>query len=153
MVDARIEMLRTAEILGKAGSPPERICGIYFLIRKDEIVYVGSSQNIIPRVFAHAENKDFDSVSVQRCDPAILEQLAGEYIARDTPIYNTRFPLGSRYKSKPQLKRHCVDGYEVNRAIRTGGLSAVLVDGRKHYVESEFLEALARCRADRARGR
>lgn len=55
-------LLSKEEILALA-LPGGRLSGLYFLIHKGEIVYVGRSDNVIGRVASHisAGDKDFDS--------------------------------------------------------------------------------------------
>lgn len=45
-----------------------RVCGVYFLIRDGEVVYVGQSVNVLGRLTTHAaKGKKFDAVSVIKC--------------------------------------------------------------------------------------
>ncbi|MFC2100099.1 hypothetical protein ACFLSF_04640 [Candidatus Bipolaricaulota bacterium] len=122
---------------------PGCICGVYFLFQSGEVTYVGSSENVMPQIYRHMKDRNVDSFAVHECAPFELEELAGDYIAEHGPRENTRFPLGARYKSRPQLKKHCVDGHEVNAVIKHGGLAETILNGRQYYVERDFLNAQA----------
>ena len=64
----------------------QRITGIYFLLRKDKVVYVGKSINIIARVFKH--NYKFDSFSYIECAADDLDLYEVAYISKFKPRYN-----------------------------------------------------------------
>lgn len=76
--------------------PP--ICGVYFLFRRDDIVYVGQSIDARRRVFSHAKTgeKTFDSFSVVKIEGDIegdidldyLRRLESAYILKFLPEYN-----------------------------------------------------------------
>lgn len=65
------------------------ICGIYFLIKGDEIVYIGQSVNIFARMNGHA-NKDYDSVTFVPCDKSELDIMESLYILAYRPKLNGR---------------------------------------------------------------
>ena len=65
--------------------------GVYFLIKDDEIVYVGQSTNIFARVTSHSRTKEFDSFTYELKPKATsfeLDQLETKYIGKFTPKYN-----------------------------------------------------------------
>lgn len=65
--------------------------GIYFLICKSKIVYVGkATYSIEDRLNIHRAKKrmTFDSISVIKCDLSELNLLEKYYIAKFTPKYN-----------------------------------------------------------------
>ena len=66
--------------------------GLYFLIRNEEIVYVGkSNKNVFQRISNHTRNKEFDSFSYElhpNKSEDGLSELEAEYIAKFAPEYN-----------------------------------------------------------------
>lgn len=46
----------------------KQIIGIYFLIKKTKVVYVGQSINIEKRINSHKRNKNFDRVYTIECE-------------------------------------------------------------------------------------
>ena len=72
----------------------ESFCGLYFLIEKNEIVYIGQSSNVIARIHAHSGNKrkPFDSFAWLPCNKNDLDEMETAYISFFEPIYNGRIP-------------------------------------------------------------
>lgn len=60
---------------------------IYFLIKDNEVVYVGQSSLGICRPFQHT-TKDFDSVSILKCKNEELDYLESRFILKYKPKYN-----------------------------------------------------------------
>ena len=54
-------------------------CGVYFLIKNKKIVYVGQSVNVFVRIKGHS-GKEFDSVTIVRCNKNALDKLESLYI-------------------------------------------------------------------------
>lgn len=79
-----------SEIIKKSQKIPNVICGVYFLILNNEIVYVGQSINIISRIMAHNAdaNKTFDSVSYIKCEKEKLDAIESYYINKFLPLQN-----------------------------------------------------------------
>jgi len=63
------------------------ICGVYFLIQNNEIVYVGQSKNISSRVTQHTD-KLFDSIMYIECSENKLYDIEKFYIIACNPKYN-----------------------------------------------------------------
>lgn len=80
-------LLDEDDILLLAGIRKKR-CGIYFLIKGEEIVYVGQSTNIFYRVGQHEGVKDFDTFTYLECDKEHLDLLEARYITKIKPKYN-----------------------------------------------------------------
>lgn len=71
--------------------PYRLITGVYFLIRKAEIVYVGKSTNVSSRIGAHSRlGKDFDSFSIIEIDLEYLDFEEERYIKKFRPILNIK---------------------------------------------------------------
>lgn len=62
-------------------------CGVYFLIKDNEIVYIGQSINIASRITQHRD-KEFDSVSYVACHRSELDVLESLYILAYKPPLN-----------------------------------------------------------------
>lgn len=75
------------EILMLAGIVP-KIIGIYFLIDKNEVVYVGQSKDIYTRINTHRKHKVFDTFTYIRCPKDMLNIVETRYIKRLEPKLN-----------------------------------------------------------------
>lgn len=67
--------------------------GVYFLLHKEEIVYVGTAANIHERVYKHtaAETILFDSwVFVEITDRRLRLKAEADYIRKFSPKYNKK---------------------------------------------------------------
>lgn len=64
------------------------ICGIYFLIKENNVVYIGQSQDIFHRISAHFKDKIFDSIAYISCDPDLLDKMESLYIHALRPKLN-----------------------------------------------------------------
>lgn len=63
--------------------------GIYFLIRRDEVVYVGKSVDVFRRIGKHNEDgRDFDGVSLLFAPAEQLDELEALYLAALVPPWN-----------------------------------------------------------------
>ena len=77
-----------AEIVGAAVEVPD-VCGVYFLIRDGEVVYVGKSRNVLQRLTKHRRNgKRFDAYNVYHCAPENLDRYERLYITALMPVEN-----------------------------------------------------------------
>jgi predicted house-cleaning noncanonical NTP pyrophosphatase (MazG superfamily) len=75
-------------------------CGVYFLIKDDEIVYIGQSINIASRVASH-KDKDFDSMSFVACQKEELDILESLYILAYQPALNGSSAVGPTGTTRP----------------------------------------------------
>lgn len=64
------------------------LCGIYFLINQNDVVYIGQSVNIHSRIAQHKNNKKFDKFSYIECGKPELSHLEVKYIKKFKPKYN-----------------------------------------------------------------
>lgn len=65
---------------------------IYFLIKNEEVVYVGQTSKGISKINQHLDNKDFDIVYVLRVeDKNELNKLKKFYVSKYKPIYNKKY--------------------------------------------------------------
>lgn len=65
-------------------------CGVYFLIKDDEIIYVGKSVRIPNRLRDHQRGKDFDRVFFVECKEDELDDLEKRCIREFSPRLNRR---------------------------------------------------------------
>ena len=61
---------------------------IYFLIKQEEVVYVGQTTKGLLRVYQHHYNKDFDDIYIIECNSEDLDKYESYYIFKYEPIYN-----------------------------------------------------------------
>lgn len=81
-------LLHPSEII-KSSRPYERRPGVYFLIRGEEIVYVGQSVNVHARIWQHEYSKrGIDSFAYVECEKDVLDQLESIYIHTLRPAMN-----------------------------------------------------------------
>jgi len=95
------------DILSKKKLALPNITGIYFLINKNEIVYVGKSVDINGRILVHNKNilKTFDSFSILECPVEFLNILESHYIFKFHPFLNNQSPNTSAYATFAQLRK------------------------------------------------
>lgn len=85
--------------------------GIYFLIKKDVIVYIGQSKKVFHRIETHRDdpNKDFDTACYFECKEEELDTFERVLIYAFRPKYNTTFnpdyiPFNFRKPKKSELE-------------------------------------------------
>jgi hypothetical protein len=91
-------LLREDEIIVHA-IPVENSCGVYFLVHKKRIVYVGQSTNVFSRIVTHTQSKTFDSYVFMPCEKKMLDKLESLYIHFLLPPLNGN--LNNGYKIAP----------------------------------------------------
>jgi hypothetical protein len=65
---------------------------IYFLIKNEEVVYVGQTSKGVCKIYQHLANKDFDKVyTLWVRDKKELNKLKKFYILKYKPIYNKKY--------------------------------------------------------------
>ena len=62
---------------------------IYFLLDKEDVVYVGQSKSGMGRPYQH-KDKVFDKISVLKCSEKVLDALETEYIKKYKPKYKQK---------------------------------------------------------------
>lgn len=80
--------LRDQEIAALA-QPMPPLCGVYFLVHRGHVVYVGQSVNIVSRIAAHTD-KRFDAVAYLPCSRDQLDVIESMYIHMLRPALNGR---------------------------------------------------------------
>lgn len=84
--------LLDASFIARKAMAFDRICGVYFLLKGDVIVYVGQSVSIMTRLGEHKRDvgKDFDRVFVIECPAGNMTRMERMYIDKFKPIHNTQ---------------------------------------------------------------
>ena len=79
----------------------EKVSGIYFLIDRGEIVYIGQSTDLQKRISHHvfSEKKRFSHYFTIPVPEEDLDRVEADYIWKFTPRYNKSIPTNSRYAS------------------------------------------------------
>ena len=67
--------------------PKYEDCFIYFLLRNNEVIYVGQTQHGLTRPLSHRD-KDFDEIKILYCKPNELDILEDTYIQKYKPVHN-----------------------------------------------------------------
>jgi hypothetical protein len=82
----------TAEELSAHAVPYETSCGVYFLMLKGDVVYVGQSIDVLGRIAKHRrEGKVFDAFNFIPCERARALALEAQYITALLPALNSSF--------------------------------------------------------------
>lgn len=120
-----------------ASVPVGLVAAVYFLIKDDEIIYVGQSIDTWKRIRVHASEKRFDRVALLPCPPELLDSLETAYILELRPRLN--YALGrSDYsilanEDTPEMPI-ILSGGEQRCAIAKGiSLDSALADKRKFF--------------------
>ncbi len=79
-------------------SDTSRICGIYFLFKGNDIVYIGQSVDIFSRMRTHRRVIDFDFFSFIWCEKEELNSTELNYIQFYKPILNKNYYVGKKYR-------------------------------------------------------
>jgi hypothetical protein len=116
------------------------ICGIYFLIKNNQIVYIGQSVNVKHRLYAHKQYKDFDYYYVHECSPEELDTLEAQHIVQfDPPGNGPILPKNELYKTITQIKE--LFGFttrEINKLLKNSGIEPIY---KNYYLTKDILEA------------
>jgi GIY-YIG catalytic domain len=93
--------------------------GIYFLLRRGTIVYIGQSRNLHARINAHCNSKGkirqgrrilFDQILVQHCALEDLDDIERDLIHRYKPFHNkehnAHIPMAQLLKMLPSAPLH-----------------------------------------------
>ena len=86
-----IPLLPVSEIARRAVTKPRTLCGVYFLLLRDQVVYVGQSVDVMGRVTSHITadpRRLWDSFSVLECQADRLCVTERAYLDQLLPPYN-----------------------------------------------------------------
>ncbi len=108
------------------------VMGVYFLINKGNIVYVGSCDNIHKRITVHYANKkaEFTDWFFEEClSRKEMKNIEIEYIKKFTPKYNIKHNIKAeeemklaidlaRYKTQKNEKHVLISRYKVDNIFK-----------------------------------
>lgn len=78
----------------QASLPCGSMCGVYFLIDKGEVVYVGQSLDVLNRLSKHMRGgRRFERFAFIACKKEDLDELERLYINALVPAWNTAMPV------------------------------------------------------------
>lgn len=103
---------------------------IYFLIDKDEIVYIGKSDKYLERITHHSTNKKFDSYWTEKVDRKEASKIESNYIFEYAPKYNKA--ITSPSKTKIRLTKKTTNTKNKNFLVWATVLN------NKLYIDLEF---------------
>lgn len=75
---------------------------VYFLLKENEVVYVGQTTNGISRPLSHRRTKEFDDIAIVPCDRRELDRVEQTMIAKYDPPLN-KCPNHKEKKSVKEL--------------------------------------------------
>ncbi len=132
-------LLSAQEIISQSVSP-KRTRGIYFLIYRGEIVYVGQSGHIEFRLISHANgDKVFDRYTVIDYGDVPQEDLndaEADYIVEYAPVYNNGLPPNSKWATLNMIKsRFPLHLSLIKKFIRQQRIN----DRNGYYLWSDFM--------------
>jgi hypothetical protein len=120
--------------------------GVYFLLKGDEVVYVGKSVNSEKRVFDHVgSEKDFDSYCFIPCESEYHDDLLdmeAQYILKYLPKYNYMFGAGNAggYISLSAFSlKHEYKYVSIKNIVIKEKIPFISLNGNKRYKESDLL--------------
>ena len=80
--------LLTSQQVVDCSFPLSNYRGVYFLIRKGRVMYVGQSVNVFSRISAHAQERVFDRMAWLPCGAHEIDKLEATYIHLFRPDWN-----------------------------------------------------------------
>ena len=104
---------------------------IYFLIKENEIVYIGKTTRLFNRMKEHTKTKDFDSYSfieLETTDVDLVNKIEKNYIIKYSPLYNNRIgdfncttveELAAKYQLDEQIISRVISGAYYEGKYRT----------------------------------
>jgi hypothetical protein len=87
-----IQNLLTSKEVIKSQRTREPMCGIYFLLLDNQIVYVGQTKNLHSRLTQHDRTKEFDAYHFEPCRKEYLDRREAAYIEAMRPRLNNTKP-------------------------------------------------------------
>lgn len=116
---------------------------VYFLLKHNEVVYVGQTQNGIARLAGH-QMKDYDEIYVMYCEPWQLDELEDKYITKYRPKYNRQpnFVMNiSLQRVKKRLREESGNDrltiWTIRHAIKELGIEPFLIETTPYVKRDE----------------
>lgn len=119
---------------------------IYFLLDKNDVVYVGQTTQGVLRPLSH-KNKKYDTIKIKYCREGQLDVLEDEFIAKYNPKYNKKINQSAFYtlkNAKTKLRYDIQDKnitiFDLKKSIKRLGLPLVEFKGKKYISKQNFGE-------------
>ena len=121
---------------------------IYFLLKDNEVVYVGQTKSGLDRPFQH-KDKDFDMVKILPCDESELNEMEDFYILKYEPKYNKFFSASTyisiqyaRTKLRNDTGDKHVTQYDVRRLIALCDVPVFTIMGKDRISVEDYDDIL-----------
>ena len=72
----------------------EKIAAVYFLLKDGRVMYVGQTENLVVRTWAHRSYREVDEVLFIRCAPEELTTVERHWIKHFDPPWKSQPPCG-----------------------------------------------------------
>ena len=119
---------------------------IYFLLKDNVVVYVGQTTQGVQRIFAHCNDKVFDSFNMIECSKKKLDETEAYYITKFNPKYNIQLPNNDTYLSINQIKNNYrIDKRAINKIVKFYNLKKYMND---IYKKIEFEIAMEKAKQE-----
>ena len=116
---------------------------IYFLIKDDEVVYVGQTKYGLSRPFSHRD-KEFNQIEIIKCAEANLDILEDKYIIKYQPKYNTKINNGyalmtARNKLRKMLNNQ-ITIRDIKKTMKFLNLSQIKVGNNQYILNDSIIK-------------
>lgn len=117
---------------------------IYFLLDKNDVVYVGQTMQGVLRPLSH-KNKKYDTIKIRYCKETQLDELEDKFIAKYNPKYNKKINQSAFYtlqnaksKLRNDIKNKSITVFDLKRFIKRLGISTIEFKGKKYISKQDF---------------
>ena len=120
---------------------------VYFLLKKEKVVYIGSSENFLVRLGSHLKDKDFDSYHfVELRNKEEMLRVEAENIIYYNPLYNKGLPesfVTLTYLKNYLLKKgYRIDLRQIKKFIKENNIQVSLYNFTM-YIPKETCEKIS----------
>ena len=120
---------------------------VYFLLKKEKVVYIGSSENFLVRLGSHLKDKDFDSYYfVELRNKEEMLRAEAENIIYYNPFYNKGLPesfVTLTYLKNYLLKKgYRIDLRQIKKFIKENNIQVSLYNFTM-YIPKEVCEKIS----------
>lgn len=121
---------------------------IYFLIKDNEVVYVGKTTQGISRPFSH-KDKDYDSINIIYCEEKDLDELEDMYISKYKPPYNKLLNFNMNYtlaRVRDEIRKKYDDKKfsktKLNKIIKALDIHVFIENGSEYIKKDDYQRVL-----------
>lgn len=127
-------------------------CFIYFLLDKNEVVYVGKTTQGISRPFNHKSSKKFDQIKIIYFESDKLDEMEDFFIKKYKPKYNKISNYNQNYSLKRVIEKlknekvvNKISVVKLKKILKTIGVSIFIDEYTgKENIASEDYEKIKR---------